>query len=86
MFRVEWIQSALDDLMDLWISADTALRQAITAASHQIDQQLRADPFQASEGREADERVLFVDPLGVTIEVDQTNRVVWVLDVWCYCN
>ena len=33
MFRVAWLQSALDDLTTLWIQADPSLRQALTAAS-----------------------------------------------------
>ena len=38
MFRVVWLQVALDELTTLWIQADAALRQAITAASHIVDQ------------------------------------------------
>lgn len=41
MFRVEWLQSAVDELAALWVDADSTLRQAITNASHQIDEQLR---------------------------------------------
>jgi hypothetical protein len=82
MFRVEWLQGALDDLMNIWMPADSALRQAITAATHTIDQELQADPFRQSEDRGDNERVLFVYPLGLTIEVDVANRIVWVLEVW----
>ncbi|MBI1917398.1 MAG: hypothetical protein HYS12_22080 [Planctomycetes bacterium] len=82
MFRVEWIQAALDDLASIWMQADAALRQAITTAAQTIDQQLEADPFRQSESREDDERVLFVYPLGAEIEVDLRQRIVWVLHVW----
>ena len=41
MFRVEWLQSALDELTNLWTQAN---RQAITAATHLIDQKLGTDP------------------------------------------
>lgn len=82
MFRVEWIQAALDDLASIWMQADAALRQKITTATQTIDQQLEADPFRQSESREDDERVLFVYPLGAEIEVDLRQRIVWVLHVW----
>jgi len=65
MFRVEWLQDALDELTRLWMQADSALRQAITAATHAIDQELQVDPYRQSESREDDERVLFVYPLAV---------------------
>lgn len=45
MFRVEWLQVALDELTTQWMQADTALRQAITAASHAVEQRLANDPF-----------------------------------------
>lgn len=45
MFRVRWKRSALNDLASLWTEVDSAQRQAITAASHLIDQQLLTDPF-----------------------------------------
>jgi len=39
MFRVEWLQSALDELADVWMQADSPVRQAITAAAHCIELQ-----------------------------------------------
>lgn len=65
MFQVEWLQEALDELTVLWLQADAALRQAITAATHAIDQELGQDPYRHSESREDDERVLFAFPLAV---------------------
>ena len=44
MFRVDWLQTALDELARLWTNADSVLRQSLTSASHEIDQRLRADP------------------------------------------
>jgi len=82
MFRVEWIQDALDELMLLWMQADSALRQAITAAVHSVDLQLQSDPYHFSESRDGDERVLFAYPLGFQIEVDPEQGIVWVLNVW----
>ena len=40
MFRVEWREEALDELTTLWLQADAPGRQAITAASHALDQHL----------------------------------------------
>jgi hypothetical protein len=82
MFRVEWLQEALDELANLWMQADSALRQAITAATHALDQELQVDPYRNSEAREDEERVLFAYPLGVQIEVDLQQRIVWILHVW----
>jgi hypothetical protein len=82
MFQVEWLEETLNQLADLWVNADSNLRQAITAATHAIDAELQDDPYRQSESREQEERVLFVHPLGVRFEVDDDKRVVWVLDVW----
>jgi hypothetical protein len=67
MFRVEWLQEALDELTNLWLQADSSLRQAITAATHALDQELCVDPYRGSESREDEERVLFAYPLAVQI-------------------
>jgi len=82
MFRVEWLQEALDELTLLWMQAESSLRQALTAATHRIDQELHTDPYRQSESREDEERVLFVYPLGVQFEVDLQRRIVWILHVW----
>jgi hypothetical protein len=84
MFRVMWIQSALDDLMTLWINANSATRVEINRAALNIDQQLAADPTAESESRDPGEWVFFCDPLGVLMEIDIPNRTVWVLTVWRY--
>jgi hypothetical protein len=55
----------------MWTQANSALRQAITAASHQIDERLSKDPSQEGESREGTTRIAFVPPLSVTFEVDE---------------
>jgi len=82
MFRVQWLQEALEELTLIWMQADSALRQAITSATHWIDQELQTDPFEHSESRDNEDRVLFVYPLAGEIEVDLQQRRVWVLHVW----
>src|SRR5260370_29774916 len=76
MFRVDWLQSALDELSALWLAADSTLRQAITAASHQIDTRLSKAPSQEGESREGDTRITLVQPLSVTFEVNEDDQVV----------
>jgi hypothetical protein len=68
MFRVDWLQTALDQLTTIWMSAGPAQRQAITAAAHRIEQQLQADPFTASESRPQERRILFLAALRQTDE------------------
>jgi len=84
MFTVRWTRSALNELATLWTQADSALRQAITAATNQIDQELQQDPESKGESREGNERILFVFPLGIRYEVDRQRSIVRVLHVWSY--
>jgi hypothetical protein len=84
MFRVEWIQTAVDELATLWMSADSAARRAITAAAHTAESRLQTDPYGCSESRSGHTRVTFVYPLGLEFEIDDDKGVVWVLHVWRY--
>jgi hypothetical protein len=82
MFRVEWLQEAVDELASIWIGANTNLRQKITVAANILDQELQADPFRQSESRHDEDRVLFAYPLAVQFEIELQKRIVWVLHVW----
>ena len=82
MFQVLWLQTALDELAAAWLRADSALRQAITTATHAIDPLLQVAPNEQGESRANDQRILFQPPLGVTFEVHQEAGVVLVLHVW----
>jgi hypothetical protein len=84
MFQVEWLQTALNQLAAIWTSADSALRLAVTAATHQIDQQLQTDPFGASESRPEGRRILFVSPLGILFRIEEDGHTVSVLRVWLF--
>lgn len=84
MFRVHWVPAALDELTAIWMKADTPLRQAITAATHAIDEQLRMDPIGSSESRPEGRRVLLVAPVGVTFRVDVRRRTVLVVRAWVF--
>lgn len=81
MYRVEWLQSALDELAEVWMRADAPLRQAITQAAHIIEQRLRLNPDEG-ESREGDERVFLLPPLGLVFEVDQPHRLITILHIW----
>jgi hypothetical protein len=81
-YRVIWIESALDDLTALWTTADSAARKAMTAAVHALDRKLERDPFSICESRDPGEWVSFSDPLGVLVEIDSKNHIVWILSAW----
>ena len=82
MFRVEWLQSALDELAAVWMQADSTLRQQITSSSHQIDMRLEADAIGQSESRPEGRRVLFEYPLAEIFRLEQDEQTVTVLHVW----
>jgi hypothetical protein len=84
MFQVEWLQSALDELAHLWIAADAVLRQALTAATHEIDQRLADDPQAEGESRAVGRRLTFVPPLAVTFRVEADGRTVTVIEIRLY--
>jgi hypothetical protein len=84
MFNVRWEGTSLEELATVWVQADSAARQAITAATHTIDQQLRNNPDKQGESRGDEERVLFVPPLGVTFEVDSAQHIVSIYHIWVF--
>lgn len=64
MFRVQWDQTAVDELTAVWMAADSASRQRITACAHAIDQELRIDPHEKGESRPEGERIIFAISFG----------------------
>ncbi len=84
MFRVRWLQTAIDDMDALWANANPEQRGRIVEAVRQIDQALQSDPVAGSESREADVRILFAPPLGVTFRIEDLEDVVSVLHVWTF--
>ena len=81
MFDVEWIDAAVNRVASAWVPADSATRAVITAASHQIDEILAVHPSHAGESRDANRRILIVDPLAAVYEVDEKQSIVTVVDV-----
>jgi hypothetical protein len=66
IYFVNWLQSALDELTEMWIKGDANLRKAITEASHRIDRALKKNPDEQGESRPDDVRIFFSHPLGIT--------------------
>jgi hypothetical protein len=81
MFRVEWLQLAVDQLSDLWLQADAELRQSLVRATNEIDRSLRREPLELGESRSSDRRIAFFPPLTVTFRVNADDRVVQVLAI-----
>jgi len=81
MFRVRWKRSAVNDLARIWVAADSALRQAITAASYNVEFRLRVDPRNEGESRPGGRRITFEPPLAVTFCIGKDGRTVSVLHV-----
>jgi hypothetical protein len=84
MFTIRWRRSARDELATRWLDADSALRKAITVATHQIEKELSKDPDTKGESRPKDRRIFFHAPLGVLFKVKAENATVVILHVWVY--
>jgi plasmid stabilization system protein ParE len=82
MFRVEWLQSALDELASVWSQAGSATRAAITNAANQLEMALRAHPDGVGESRPGGRRIAFFAPLGVTFRKESDGRTITILTVW----
>jgi hypothetical protein len=82
IFTVVWVIRAEHELAALWLAS--ADRAAVTRATHEIEQRLHRHPQEEGESRGVDQRVTFVPPLGVLFEVDEDDRIVWVLQVWAF--
>ena len=81
MFRIEWLQSALDELATQWTLAASTERQAITAASHAMERKLAEDPVHEGESRFRGRRITFAPPLAVTFRIQPDAQTVTVLQV-----
>ena len=84
MFQVEWLQSVLDHLTDVWIASDSITREALTAAVAEIDRRLTADPHSSGESRDPNIRVDFVYPISYTFHVPADSHVVTVVKIRVY--
>ena len=79
-YTVTWTPSAQDELTTIWLQPYED-RQAVTRASHEIDQQLRVDPETKGQDFYGD-RVLEVWPLMVVFAIYPDDRLVEVIQVF----
>jgi hypothetical protein len=81
-YTVVWMPEAESRLARMWLSS--RLRNAIQEAADKIDLELRNNPSDCGESRDAGRRVMYVGPIGALFEIDETNRQVRVLSVWSF--
>jgi hypothetical protein len=81
MHTVHWLQSALDELTDIWVQADSAVRYAITDASHQLESVLQKDPQNEGESRYGASRITFMPPLIATFQIEADGVSVTILQI-----
>lgn len=80
-FTVIWTPTAEKDLAAAWVDRAQD-RAAITRAASSIDTLLRHDPQLQGESRYDTVRILPIPPLGVDFDVNEQDRLVYVLTVW----
>lgn len=81
MYRVDWLQSALDELAAIWTTADSSRRAAVTAATDAIEQRLKLDAANEGESRTGGRRITFAAPLAVTFQIEPDGVTATVLHV-----
>ena len=80
-YIVHWTDIALNDLAAVWTAA--ADRNAVTAASHQLERDIAADPYGRGLLRASSANSTAVDlPLGIEYDVIEDDKTVRVLRVW----
>jgi hypothetical protein len=82
MYTVTWTQSASDQLADIWIKADSHLRNEITKYLHDLDRHLRANADRLGESRETGVRILTSAPVGIEFLISEPDRLVTVVRAW----
>ena len=78
-FTVFWTAGAEAELATIWTEATD--RAAVTTAVKRIDDQLALDAPNAGESRDAGERIIFEPPIGVLVEVRESDCLAKVLHV-----
>ena len=80
-YTVVWVPLAENDLTSTWLAAPD--RNAVTAASHRLDQDLATDPYAIGLPQGVPTARTAVDlPLGIEYEVVEDDKTVRVLRVW----
>jgi hypothetical protein len=79
-YSVRWTRRALDAVAQAWLD-NSIDRSAITEDVVTADEVLAIDPSSHGESREENRRVVFLNALVLTIQVENGRRVVSVLNV-----
>jgi hypothetical protein len=82
MHQVEWLESAVQELANIWMNADSKERARITAATESIDETICRNPEQQGESRPGGRRIFFALPLGVNFRIENDSPTVVVTHVW----
>jgi plasmid stabilization system protein ParE len=78
-YRLKYRRRALNQLTDIWVRA--ADRNAVTAASSQLDFLLSTDPYAHGESRPKGRRIVVINPLIAYFKVVDAQRKVIVLRI-----
>jgi hypothetical protein len=82
MYSVRWKPSATNELAALWLSADSSGRRLLTESVRDAELLLRRDPETVGESRGGNDRVVFVNFLGIEFRVLAEDRIVVIGRVW----
>ena len=81
MFRIRWPKSVNRKLLEVSAKADALSLTAILAAISNAEALLQNEPEFVGESRDADKRLLIVDPLSINYRIDFRRRIVKILRV-----
>ena len=84
MYRCDSFATALDELADIYVNADTAERDRIAGGVEAFNSGLAGDPLALGESREYDIRIAFPPLLCVHFRVNVSDRRVRVTRVTRY--
>jgi hypothetical protein len=80
-YSVHWTEDALDELAAVWTAASD--RNAVTIASHRLEQDLARNPFTRGIRRNSVVNRTATDlPLGIDYEIIEDDKKVRVIRVW----
>jgi hypothetical protein len=79
MFRIRWQKSVSRKLLDECAKADSSLLTAILNAMADVESILRDHPEFVGESRDADKRILIIEPLSVTYKISHRQRTVIII-------
>lgn len=80
-YQVIWPRETFEELADAWLNAPD--RDAVTSASHRLDQALASNPFACGFYRDSPvNRTAIEFPLGIEFEIIEDDKQVRVLRVW----